>query len=440
MSIVYSRNLEIFNAKQFKESASEESGASLYLTVGKCYSWTDDNDPPLANTSTSAYYELWDNMIAAKKISGNDIRHCIPRFDWTSGQVYFAYDNFTDSKDLLNTSTAFYVLTDEWNVYKCLSNNYGAVSTSKPSSISTTTDFQTSDGYIWKYMYTISSEEKLRFVTNNYIPVKTLLVDDGSLQWGVQNSAISGAIHSIIVTDIGSYPANDISIVITGDGRQANAYAITDPGSETLKEIVIDSKGTGYTFATVTINSPTGEGANARAIISPVGGHGSDPLAELGGSNLVLNVQFKSDEDQKFPVTNDYRQVALIEDPKIYNSTTVMSNTSVSQLTVLTLTGTSAEYVEDENVFQGTVLGDSAYSGKVVEWDSANSQLKVSNVRGVPTAELLTGETSGAARFIRAIDNQDMEPYSGKLLYIDNIKPISRTIDQTEDFKIILNF
>lgn len=440
MSIVYSRNLEIFNAKQFKDSVSEASGASLYLSLGKCFPWANDAGPPLANTSVSSYYEIWDNMIAAKKITGNDIRHCIPRFDWTPGEVYYAYDNLLDTKDLMNPSTPFYVLTEDWNVYKCLSNNYGAVSTSKPSSISTTTDFETADGYIWKYMYSISSEEKLRFITNSHIPVKTLLVDDGSLQWGVQNNAISGAIHNIIVTNPGSYPANDISITITGDGKQANAYAITNPISQTLKEIIIDNKGLGYTYATVSIDSPTGEGAQTRAIISPVGGHGSDPLAELGGSNLVLNVQFKSSEDGRFPVTNDYRQVALIEDPKVYKSTVTMANTSVAQVTILTLAGTSAEYVEDENVYQGTSMQDAAYSGKVVDWDSANQALKISNVRGIPTAELLTGETSGAARFIRVIDTPDMQPYSGKLLYIDNIKPIARTVDQTEDFKIILNF
>lgn len=440
MSIVYSKNLEIFNAKQFKDSVSEASGASLYLSLGKCYPWANDAGPPLANTSVSAYYELWDNMIAAKKITGNDVRHCIPRFDWTSGETYYAYDNLIDTKDLMNPSTPFYVLTDEWNVYKCLSNNYGAISTYKPSSISTTTDFETADGYVWKYMYTISSEEKLRFITSDYIPVKTLLVDDGSLQWGVQNNSIDGAIHNIIVTNPGSYPANDIFITITGDGKQANAYAITNPISQTLKEIIIDNKGLGYTYATVIVDSPTGEGAGTRAIISPVGGHGSDPLAELGGSSLVLNVQFKSDENNKFPVTNDYRQVALIEDPKVYQSTVTMSNTSVAQVTILTLAGTSAEYVEDENVYQGTSMIDSAYSGKVVEWDSANQALKITNVRGTPTAELLTGETSGAARFIRVIDTPDMQPYSGKLLYIDNIKPIARTIDQTEDFKIILNF
>lgn len=441
MSAVFSKYLEVFNAKQFKESVSEPSNSNVYVTFGRSFAWDNESAPDQANTGVATFYEVWNNMIGGKRVTGNDIRHAIPRFNWTTNTVYYAYNDIVDSRTLKSANTAFYVVTDDWNVYKCLSNNYGTVSTSKPTSISTVTDFQTSDGYIWKYMYTISADERLRFVTKNYIPVKTLEVDDGSLQWGVQNNAISGAIHNIVLTNFGSgYTANDVVISIVGDGQDANAYATRNVTSNTLSTIVIDNKGSGYTYANVTLLSSTGSGASARAIISPSRGHGSDPLTELGGSTLVLNVQYKSNEGGKFPAVNEFRQIAMIEDPLVYGTSNKISNTVVSQTTTLNLIGTSAEYVEDETVYQGASLATSTYSGRVEEWDSSNNRLKLTNTKGVPTSQLVTGDTTGAARFIGSVTNPDMKPYTGKLLYIDNIKPITRTIDQTEDFKIILNF
>lgn len=380
-------------------------------------------------------------MIGGKKITGNDIRHCIPRFNWTANTVYYAYDDLVDSKTLKSSNTQFYVVTDDWNVYKCLANSYGANSTTKPTSISTVTDFQTADGYVWKYMYTITSEERLRFVTSSYIPVKTLSVDDGSLQWGVQNNATSGAIHYIKLSDFGTgYTSNNIVVTISGDGQDANAFAVRNVTTNTISSIVIDNKGSGYTYANVTITAANGSNAIARAVISPMGGHGYDPLIELGGSNLMLNIQFKSNEDGKFPVVNEYRQVALFEDPYVYGTSNVISNTAVSQTTILNLTGTSAEYTQDEFVYQGASLGAASYSARIVEWDSSNNKLKVTNSRGSVTSDLIIGSTSGAARFVGSVTNPDMQEYTGKLLYIDNISPVSRTVDQTEDFKIVLNF
>ncbi len=441
MSSVFSKYLQVFNAKQFKESVSEPTASNVYLTFGKSTAWANEASPVQADTSVDSYYSVWDNMIAAKKISGNDIRHVVPRFDWSSGTVYAAYDDSLDSKTLKSDTNEFFVVTDDWNVYKCIANNYGAQSTSKPISILTTTDFQTEDGYIWKYMYTVSNEEILRFVTDDYIPVKTLTVNDGSLQWSVQNNAVRGGIHSIVLTDHGSsYTSNDITIIISGDGSDAAAIAVRNTTSNIVESIVMTDVGINYTYANVTVSSATGSGAVARAIISPRGGHGSDPLTELGGSNLLINTRVKSSEGGKIVTTNDYRQVTLLEDPLIYDGTETMSNTAVSQLTKITLNGSSVDYIEDEVVYQGLSLAASTFSGNVVEWDSANNILKLSNIRGTPSSELVNGVTSTASRFLSSAETSEMKRYTGNLLYINNISPIQRSSDQVEDFKIILKF
>ena len=441
---VYSKNLNIYNAEQFKEAVTEAANSSIYFTIGKVEPWANDLAPQQANSSVTSLYEVYRNMIGAKKITGNDMYHCIPRIDWTEGTVYDRYDHCTCSLILFNPNTKFYIVTSNWDVYKCISNNNGAPSQNVPIQKITTGTVQETDGYIWKYMYTISPAEQLRFTTNEYIPVKTLANDDASLQWDVQDNAIDGGLEYIQVVNGGQdYTDNTrLWITITGDGAGANAFAQTNAMTNTISAIVIDRPGAGYTYANVQVydDSTMGLGASLRAIISPPGGHGSDPMRELGGSNLMINMRLRYDEEGKLPVTNDFRQVSLIKDPYVYGTTNVKTNTAFSQLTTLTLSGVGDDnFVEDELVYQG-LFPNTTFTGTVVAWNGSN-QLKLSNTAGSVTAASLVGLVSGATGTVSIpITIPEVSPYSGQLLYIDNIKPIIRSSDQIEDFKIVLKF
>lgn len=438
---VYSKDLQVFNAEQFLESVSEPANTRIYLTLGKCTPWANDSAPQQANSSVTAFNEVWHNMIGAKLVTGNDIRHVIPRYNWEINQSYAAYDHCACSLVLFDANVNFYVVTSDWNVYKCLSNNNGSISTVMPTTTSVNPSNE-SDGYSWKYMYTISPGEQLKYTTSNYIPVKTLTTDDNSLQWDVQQAAIPGSIQSIKIVNGGSgYISNNtIALSITGDGTGANAVATINTQSNTISAIFIDDFGSGYTYANVNVISANGSNAQLRAIISPTGGHGSDPLRELGGSYLIIDTQVDGDENGKILADNEVRQIALIKDPYFYGTNTVSSNTVISQLTVLTVSGTSVDYIEDEEVYQGLTFANATFRGVVAQWDSANTQLKLTNTSGIPTADVILGQSSGAARSVSSVTYPDLEPYSGRLLYIDNITPINRSQDQTEDFKIILKF
>ena len=441
MSAARSKNLDIFVAKQVKESVSESSSSNVYLTFGKSSSWPSESSPLQANTSVTSYNDVWKNMIGAKRIVGNNIRHAIPRINWTPGTVYAAYDDRLDSLDLFAASNNFYVITNEFHVFKCLDNNNGSTSTVMPNILITTTHFQTSDGYIWKYMYSLTAEEKLRFVTSKFIPIRTIESSDNSQQWNVQENAIDGGLHVIKVTNSGSnYTANDVVVSIKGDGHYANAFAVLNTASNTVSSIIIDNLGYGYTYADISLTSSRGSGATARAVISPPGGHGSNPLTELGGSYLIFNIQLKDSEGRILTTHNDYRQIALVEDPHLYGTTNKAATTTVSQLTVLTLNGTSVEYSEDEWVFQGASYASSFFKGIVVDWDSTNNVIKLAQTEGVPTKDLLVGANTTAARFVSSITPPTLQPRTGNLLYTDNIVAIQRANDQAEDYRIVFKF
>ena len=439
MASTYSKDLEVYAAKQFRNSVST---SNVYLTFGYQTPWVNESLPPEANTSVDSLNESWKNMVGGKRITGNDIRHVIPRFNWTSNTTYIAYDN-NQGRALKTANNQFYVITDDFNVYKCIANNYNNPSTYKPTSTNPATVFQTADKYTWKYMYTLTDEEQLRFMTQSFIPVKTLSADDNSLQWQAQFDAVPGALNSILIFNSGvGYTSNNISVAITGDGRFANAYAVRNLTTSTIDSIVIDNKGSGYTYANVKITSTRGNNATARAVIDPPGGHGSDALSELGGSYLMINVKLDGSEGGLMSTHNDYRQISIIESPMVYGTTNLISNLVFSQVTTISLGQSSStiDYVEDEIVYQGTDLANATFKATVVEWDSANSLIKLNNVEGSPAAQLLIGNTSTLARYVSSVKDPDLKPYTGHLLYKDNITAITRAEDQSEDFKIVLSF
>ena len=439
MASVFSENLRVYNAEQFKASVSTGGPTKIYLTIGKVDAWANDSEPLQANSSVTVFNDVWKNMIGAKQITGNDVRHAIKRVDWTSGTVYDAYDHCTCSLMLFNDNVNFFIVTSDWNVYKCLDNNADGESTVMPTQTVTNAAVEETDGYVWKYMYTVSSEERLRFTTLDYIPVRTLTLDNNSLQWQVQNNAVDGTISSYKVTEGGTGYTSAPTITITGDGTGATATAQINVSSNVVERIIVTNPGAGYTFADVTFSGP-GSNAAARAMISPPGGHGKDPLRELGGSKIIMNIRLNNNEGGKIPTENEFRQISILQDPKVSSTKNAATALVYSQTLRLTLSSGSSNYEKDETVYQGPTFASSYFTGRVVAWDSANNILKLTNTVGTPQSDVITGINTSASRFIESITNKELEDYSGNLLYVDNITPLQRADDQTDDFKIVFKF
>jgi len=442
MASIYTKSTQIYNAENFKASVGDASEPYVYFTFGKVEPWSSEVAPPQANSSVDTFNQVWKNMMGAKKIVGNDVRLVIRRFDWVSGTVYTSYDDSEAALDMNDPDVKFYVVTDEWNVYKCLGNNNGGASTVKPTTINTYLAEQLSDKYIWKYMYTLSDEEKLRFTTTNFIPVRTLTEDNGTLQWHVQNSAVQGSIGSIKIVNAGSAysVATPPTITITGDGTGAEVAATVNVTTYGIESILVTNKGQNYTYANVAIISATGSGANARAIMSPTGGHGANPVEELGGSFVMINPRLRGSESGIIDTQNEIRQIALIKNPVLRDGVTIASGIVYSQTTTVEVEPTGDNYIEDEYVFQGSSLSAASFKGRVVSWNSAQNLLNLIDVFGTLTKDGLTGDTSKASRLVLNNIDKAFTPYTGSLLYINNIAPIQRATDQTEDFKIVVSF
>lgn len=320
MGAIVTDRLRHYNADQFIEGFTEASTSSVfYLTIGRSDPWADDATPPTPTFSIQDIYTFWDQMIAAKKVVISSVSRVIARRDWTTGTLYAMYDS---SSSILLTSN-FYVLTDDSNVYKCLSNNNGALSTSKPTGTGTA-NIQTADGYIWKYMYTITGGDALRFATASWMPVATNST--------VAAAAVDGAVEFIKVTNGGSGYTTAPTVSISGDGTGATATASILSGA--VVGITITNKGSGYTSITIGFSGGGGTGAVATASITPPGGHGSNAPYELGGYNVMMNVLLQGEDGGgDFPVDDDYRQIGLIRDPLTSGSSPATDTTyAVSEL------------------------------------------------------------------------------------------------------------
>jgi len=398
----------------------------MYLFVGKNTAFPDDNNPPTpVNSTANIEYTPWRDMFGAKRIQSTDVTHAIERYNWTSGTVYDQYDD----QDTNITDDDFYVITDEYNVYKCLFNAVATASTTKPTGISTV-PFTTADGYIWKYMYTVTTANALKFLTNDYIPVQTLLADGGEDQWDVQAAAVNGGIHVIKVVSGGSGYATAPAVTITGDGTGATANSTIV--ANVVTRVTVIAPGTGYTRATVAFASGA---ATANAIISPRGGHGADAIEELGGKFVMINSRLDGSESNTISTANEFRQVGLVRDPTLFGTTTRATASSFRQTFRYTVANTG-NYTLDEIVTSGS---NTAF---VVEWDATNSLLYTTKPLNSNFANgaTITGSSSGTTRTITAISTASLEPYSGDLLYVENRVPIARATDQIEDVKLIIQF
>jgi hypothetical protein len=440
MAAIIKDDYRIYNAMQFKEASTESSPDTLYLFIGRPQPWANENAPDTPLDTVQSSYSAYKDMIALKKINNNDISHLVVRRNWITGTVFdeYSHDISTNNPSVSGAQTlfdsTFYTFTDEYNVYKCLFNNGNTPSTVKPTGTSVNS-FTTADGYIWKYAFTVSVSDVIKFVTPDFIPVKMIgQTDDGSFQWDVEQAAIDGAID-IIKVSTGGTGYTTASVVITGDGTGATATATITSG--VITKITVTSRGSGYRFATATITG-NGTGATAKVVIGPNGGHGKNAINEFGGFYVGVNSRLEySDGAGDFPTTNDYRRIGLIVNPTNYGTSTVSSATTMRASNGIQFGSTTGSFVADE-IITGSVTGATArviyFSSNVVYYIKDDS----TGYRAFQVGETITGSVSGVTGTSTVLINPEVQPNSGTVLYTEQRRPISRAPDQVENILLTI--
>lgn len=467
MTAIVTSKFRTVNAENFKEDIAN---SSVYVAIGKTDAWsnatsdTTDTTPFTPYDTIDALVEARENIFAIKRLTAGDVSHVIPRHTWTTGTSYYAWDS--DDADIFDK--AFYVITSEFKVYKCISAP-GVGSTQEPTQTLTAPQAE-SDLYIWKYMYTVAVADAEKFLTTSYMPVKTINVesyaDDAAAELALSEgdyaqylnqkasrdavapSAAAG-IERIEVTAGGTGYTSKPDVFITGAGTGASVTAgdITISGGA-VTGIAVTAKGTDYSTAHIVLSGGGGSDATARAVLSPENGHGTDPVKELGGFFSAVNTLLDGTGGGDLTVGNDFRQITLIKNPYNFDGVSIATASTAKGTGALSFASTTSSFQVDELITQGT--GASLAQAFVVEVDSGTgyvyyNQNSKTGYGNFVTGTAVTGATSGAQGTPKSSSSQflinpEFDIHSGDIIFLENRNPIDRTASQIEDIKIIIEF
>jgi len=353
-------------------------------------------------------------------------------------------------------SNKFYVRNGQDQVFKCLFNNNNAQSNTMPQitiggELPENPYIETIDGYKWKYMYTIPSGLKNKFFTDKYMPVlRDTVVFDNAKDGRIDIiKIVSGGDGHFAGSNVNNYSV----VSVTGDGTLANVTV--DVVNGVITDINILNGGNNYTTATITINDPLKQSisntANLQAVISPQYGHGQDPQKELGGSNIMISVDFEGDVAGELPVENDggdsIRQISLVKDVKLANG--IFGNASnFPMYTKIFTSNPPVDFSRNETVFvvsdEASGFENSIFNAKVIHFDSTNNVLYVNNIVGnvnlIEGKKITQKDAPSAFATVFSVTKPDINIFSGEIMYIENRAKITRNENQTESTRFVVEF
>ncbi len=433
-----------------------------YIGIGRSDVWNATDTAPDAYANLNEERLFRNSLQSVKKVG--DMSFVVPRHNWSSGTTYSAYsDNLLTNYPITHQ---YYVMNDNNQVFICVqqgknSQGESVDSTVQPtttsSGASTGTVFVTSDGYAWKFIYTISALDASKFMSAEFIPVKKQIGSGSqstdSEQLAVQNAAVDGQIIGYRVASEGLGYSSAPTLTVVGDGTLAQAIATVHDG-KVKKVDVVDTSGTlslgsGYTNAIVTQTggSPTTE-AKIVPIFAPKGGLGSDPRADLRSAGIMFVIQPDGTENDDFIVDNDFRQVGLIKNPlQTVGGSAFTSNTGIA-LKKLTLTSGGATFTKD-NVIVGLTstaraiidkvnLDSGVYSLSFHQNDETGYGTFNADELGETVEEVVGSGSGSVAAGSGTTVAGEIATTTGEVLYIDNRAAVTRASDQKEDIKIVI--
>ena len=517
MSAIVTDQFRILNASNFVDSIESNS---YYITLGLAnpvaagYGRTSDwnTNPPSPTDNLSYAGHTGDTILFGKKITSANVRRIVRRIDWTAGTKYEIYrDDYSVQNRAPITNAArlydanYYVMNEDYRVYICIEN--GSSGTNPKGNVSqdqpTFTDLEPSragdsgDGYIWKYLFTISPSDIIKFDSTDYITVPNNWNTSSDAQIRAMRESGDSTVNenqikTVYIDDAGGSYANGLGqeMNIIGDGTGGKVRVDVEGGK--ITNTVVVSGGKNYSYALVDLGSinsnSTGTPAHLIPIIPPSRGHGHDIYRELGTDRVLVYARF-DDSTKDFPVDTSFAQVSIVKNPTAVGTSNTFTDNNFNGLSAFkfnTVTGTPKV---GEKIEQTVQNGTAKAFGYVASFDTETKVLKYFTDRslfynqttkdqqdytGISTngrpyafessSNLISGQTSS---FTGAIDTAfagiatnptgvkqinlgvsftagmavpEINKGSGEVIYLDNRASIARNARQKEDIKVILEF
>ena len=478
---------------------------NLYMSIGKPTAWLNDANPPTPEDSIGYGYAVKQGSIAMKKVEQTDMTLAIPRINWTPNTVYTMYEHDLAEEIIPNS----YVITEgsnQYNVYKCINNqrfvddsatSVTVQSTVKPTSTSVSEIETTADGYKWKFMYSISLSDSLKFLTKDYIPVNTIEYDplDSSsaegIQWQIQQSALTAPGH---IDQVKILPNEVAGAVTGGSGYHVNLvrndFTLGGSNLVTISGVESSSDGQYVGYYVVDVNNQkqqkiTGWVVTGTTVVATLDG----ALPSAVGTNIMvapgITLTGNGSGFEAYGIVSSGKISSINITNKGTNYTSITS--AVIDTDHLPALSSGAANVNACKV-KPIISPDNGHGFDAIEelggyyimiamrleYDEQHTR---PNDAGVDTTKVMfpVSDTSSVFRQIAIVADPlektslipatnvsyrgpsyttpvsdawgtsgettfDVEAGSGKVLYTENRQPVSRAIDQIEDIKVVFEF
>jgi len=515
MAAIVTDQFRILNAGNFVDSVGSNSN-SYYVFVGlsnptasgfgRETDWDTDTPTPTDNFNYENF--VGDSMMYGKRVTSTNVRRLARKIEWARGTKYEMYRHdysLTNLSPITRSSRLYdanyYVINSEYKVYICIDNGSSGINTTGNASLDepTFTDLEPSkagvsgDGYVWKYLFTITPSDIIKFDSTEYIS----LPSDWSTSTNAQITAVRGNANSdvnenqikkIYVDNRGAgYSQGSHELNIIGDGSGAKVVVEVNSSGQ-ITNTVVSSGGKGYTYGVVdlgSINANSSTKANLIPVIPPSKGHGYDIYKELGADKVLVYARF-DDSTRDFPVDTNFAQIGIVKNPTSIGSTALFTENQFSSLGSIKFSSTSGtvsigdrinqsvtggtakgfvasydaetkviKYFQDRSLFLNQTTYDTTdYVGistlsKVLSFESTGNAVTTTGGFSGSVDTAFTGITTNptgskivslGSQFTNGLSSSEINKGSGDVIYLDNRPVISRNSRQKEDVKIILEF
>ena len=502
MAAFVTDQFRILNAGSFVESISNNSYyAFLGLSnptlpnpgFGRTTNWdTSTTNNPIDNLQYLSHYR--DTSLFGRKITAENARRVVRRIDWVKNNSFDMYRHDYGqgnpspvNKALTLYSAEYYVITDEFKVYICLDNGSSGVSptiqrsTEKPTHTGTQAAIL-GDGYKWKYLFTVSPADVIKFDSTEFIVVPNdwATTTDSDIQIirdGGNSDSNDNQIQTVYIENGGDgYQDQPFSADIIGDGT--GGIVNIETTNNKITKVSVTAGGKGYTYGTIDLSGRSGSGSKLIPIIPPSKGHGHDIYTELGTDKVLLYARF-DDSTKDFPTDTKFAQVGIIKNPQTFGEGTTFTGNEFSSLFAIKLTsevtlnvgetieqsvttnnvttvakGYVASYDKETNIVKYYQDRSLCFGNKVdqthndltsaiVGFSTAVSSLSTGTIDTSFSGSVMTinsKQINLGVNFENGLANPEINKKTGDIIYIDNRPTVERDSRQKEDVKIILEF
>ena len=518
MAAIVTDQFRILNASNFVDNVTD-SNNSYYVFVGLSNPTTSgfgrktdfNTDTPSPTDNINYMNFVGDNMSFGKKVTSDNVRRLVRKISWARGTKYEMYRHdyslnntspITGSARLYDSN--YYVMNSDFKVYICIDNGSSGINTTGNASLDepTFTDLEPSkagtsgDGYEWKYLFTVSPSDIIKFDSTDFISV--------SNNWSTSSDSQIAAVRDNGDSDVNNNQIKKVYIenqgvgYSNGTGQEVNILGdgtggkvVVDVVNGKITNAVVSAGGKGYTYGMVDLgaigNTSASTKANLIPIIPPSKGHGHDIYKELGSDRVLVFARFDTSTTNDFPVNTSFSQIGILKNPTSIGSTSLFTDptfSSVGALKLSTANGTPIigetisqvvtagtakgfvaaydvdtkviKFVQDRSSFLNQTsfdttdyVGVSTFS-KVHAFESNTNQINCgtsgfngsidTGFTGVSTNPTGTKLISLDTQFTQGVSNPEINKKSGDIVYLDNRPLITRNARQKEDVKIILEF